>query len=157
MLQTKDLFSDYVKVAKVINDLYLASQLTESQMDKAVKVGDRVRQVIREGIKSLRTIQIGATDMSRIDELRKQIKELEQEADMLYDALDLDHKVAHLMRRLLSGAPTELTEASEEVYKVRDILEEEGFWVDPDTGEEYDFGGSVYWSGNKTVAVIVFD
>jgi hypothetical protein len=60
-----------------------------------------------------------------------------------------------LMRRLLRGDQVELTESSPEVLETRTLLEKEGVWIDPDTGDELDLCGSVFWNQRNTVAVIV--
>jgi hypothetical protein len=61
------------------------------------------------------------------------------------------------MRELLQGKQVELTESSLEVAQTRKFLIEEGVWIDPDTGKEFDLCGSVFWNYSKTVAVIVQD
>jgi hypothetical protein len=62
-----------------------------------------------------------------------------------------------IMDRLLAGNPVELTSADPAVVEVRRILEAEDVWTDPLIGDEWDFGGSVYWSRDKAVALVRLD
>ena len=49
------------------------------------------------------------------------------------------------------GTPVELTESSPEVTEARTILKEEGEY------NNHDFGGSVYWSPDEAIAIVLFN
>lgn len=68
---------------------------------------------------------------------------------------DVDKFENLLLNKIIKGIPTELTEASLEVMKLRELLTSEDvyFW---DNDNETDFGGSVYWSPDKRVVLVSF-
>lgn len=74
--------------------------------------------------------------------------------------LTLDREI-RLFKRLLRGRPVELTDASSVTATIREILETEAVVLieKPDSTKikEYDLDGSVFWSKDKTRAMIVFD
>lgn len=58
----------------------------------------------------------------------------------------------HLFRLVKGSTPVELTDSDPECFEAREILEGKNDYC----WNYYDFGGSVYWNEDKTVAVIVW-
>ncbi len=57
----------------------------------------------------------------------------------------------NLTDRFLTGEPIELTEASQEVYDLRNILQGDCYFEEQDI----DVGGCVYWNDRRSVVVYV--
>jgi len=62
-----------------------------------------------------------------------------------------------VIAELLTGKPVELTSADPQTVEAREVLEStDQIYTDPNSREDYDFGGSVFWDERKSRAIIVF-